>query len=130
MTRIKRERYPTGEPRMAEEDAMALLTAARGFLLGEWFGAVLLLISFTQLYLAIAGHYYPPPAALGIGGLVAVTGAVVYLQSRRYYLRLDTNWGRRSHNAAAVTAGAGAIFWLLFLVLMVLVWNGFPVTGQ
>jgi hypothetical protein len=49
----------------------------------------------------------------------------VYLRNRGYYQRLEFPWAKRWHIAALVVAGAGAVFWLLFLLLGLL--TGFGV---
>jgi hypothetical protein len=130
MTRIRRDDFPAAPLTLSDDDALALLTAAQGFLLGEWFGAVLLLASFAQLYLAVAANLYSGKAALVAAALLVAAGGALFWRSRTYYLRLGTAWGRRWHTAATVVAGSAGIFWLLFVVLSVLVYQGFPVTGK
>ena len=110
------------------EDTVAAYSAARAFLLGEWFGACLAVASFTLLYLfAFAGR------GGGMGpGLVAclvllLVGAAVYLRSRTYYLRIGFDYAPRWHLAALVVAGAAGLFWLLFAFLTVLASFGYPV---
>ena len=83
--------------------------------------------SFTLLYLfAFAGH---GDTVWGFGSCIAllVVGAVAYLRSRTYYLRVGFDYAPKWHLAALVVAGAAAIFWLLFVFLAVLAYFGFPV---
>lgn len=123
MTALQKSRRGQIDP----DEARALLIAARAFLLGEWAGALLMVASFSQLYwftFARPGT----PVAWTVGGGIALLalGAWVFASNRTYFRRLEVEWGRRSEFAATVTAGAGVIFWLLFLVLLVLAWAGQP----
>ena len=94
--------------------------------MAEWFGAVLMVASFTFLYLL------PFAAGAGLGGTYATcgvllaVGSAVFLHSRRYYQRVGADVAPRSHAIAAVVAGSAGIFWLLFLVLIVLALLGIP----
>lgn len=107
---------------------MAAYSAARAFLLGEWFGASLAVASFTLLYLfAFAGRGGSMGPGLIACLLLLVLGAAIYLRSRTYYLRVGFDYAPRWHVAALVVAGAAAVFWVLFAFLAVLAYLGFPV---
>lgn len=115
---------PSGRKRSGgtapSDDDVAAYGAARGFLLAEWSGAVLMVASFTFLYLL--------PFAAGAGlaatyttcALLLVLGSAVFLRSRSYYQRMGADIAPRSHAIAAVVAGSAGIFWLLFLFLIAL----------
>jgi hypothetical protein len=108
-------------------ETVAAYSAARAFLLGEWFGASLAVASFTLLYL----FTFAGTARTGVGlaaclGLLAL-GAWAYLRSRAYYRRVGFDYAPRWHAAALVVAGAAGIFWLLFALLAALTWLGVPV---
>jgi hypothetical protein len=127
---------PTGAPRRRKrsggtsqvpEDTVAAYSAARAFLLGEWFGASLMVASFTLLYLfAFApGRSYVPGlvACLGILGV----GTWAYLRSRTYYQRVGFDYAPRWHRATIIVAGSAGVFWLLFAFLAALTWFGVAV---
>lgn len=106
---------------------VATYSAARAFLVGEWFGASLLVASFTLLYLLAFGAHAAPVVTYSVcGGLLAL-GAIVYLRSRTYYQRIGFDAAPKLHVGALVVAGSAGIFWLLFLVLVVLAWAGIPI---
>ncbi len=109
------------------DETLALYTAARAFLFGEWLGAVIMVASFTQLYLVsfVFGGSVKLSIGLGLGALVL--GAWMFWTNRSNYLGLDFPFKRRWEVVAVIFAGAGAVFWLLFGLLAVLVWNGVPV---
>lgn len=120
----QRSRLHQGVP----EDTVAAYAAARAFLLGEWFGASLAVASFTLLYLFgfVARDL---DARIGLAACLALLalGAVVYLRSRAYYLRVGFDYAPRWHVGALLVAGAAGIFWLLFAFLAALAYFGFPV---
>lgn len=108
------------------DDEIAAYAAGRAFLAGEWFGATLMVASFTFLYIldfgteaTIATIYAVCAACLGVGTLA-------FLRARTYYERLDSNVAPRLHVIAAVVAGSAGIFWLLFALLVTLAWLGVP----
>lgn len=106
---------------------VATYSAARAFLVGEWFGATLLVASFTLLYLLAFGTSVPPVVTYTVcGGLLAL-GSVVYLRSRTYYQRIGFDAAPKLHVGALVVAGSAGIFWLLFLILVALAWAGIPI---
>jgi hypothetical protein len=108
------------------DETLALYSAARGFLLAEWFGALLLVASFTLLYLLYAqGHDLRVVLGVSLGCLVL--GTWIFWRSRRVYQGLSFNYSPRLHTLAGVTAASGAIFWLLFAVLLVLTYAKVPV---
>ena len=110
------------------DDTVAAYSAARAFLLGEWFGASLAVASFTLLYL-FGFVALEVDGRLGTAVCVAILAlaAFVYLRSRAYYLRIGFDYAPRWHLAALVVAGAAGIFWLLFAFLLALAYFGFPV---
>ena len=109
------------------EDTVAAYSAARAFLLGEWFGASLAVASFTLLYLFAFAGRGPVDAGLVACVVVLILGAALYLRSRTYYLRIGFDYAPRWHIGALVVAGAAGIFWLLFVFLAALAYFGFPV---
>ena len=121
----KRSRFGQEVP----ADTVALYSAARAFLLGEWFGGALMVASFTLLYL----FAFAPSRSGGLGPAVAAClailalGTAIYLRSRTYYRRIGFDYAPKWHRAAVLLAGAAGIFWLLFALLAVLTWLGVPV---
>lgn len=109
------------------DETVALYTAAKGFLVAEWIGALLMLYSFTHLYVFGLRPGSDARAAVAVGVAALVVGAVVFWGARRTYMRLDFPWRRRWEVAATVFAGAAAVFWLMFALAVVLVWQGIPV---
>lgn len=102
------------------DDTVAAYTAARAFLMGEWFGACVVVASFTLLYAFILGARMAPVVAIPVCAVLSALGGFVFWRNRTYYSRLDFPWAMRWHVTALVVAGAGAIFWLLFVLLSVL----------
>ncbi len=113
------------------EETVAKYTAARGFLYGEWFGASLMAASIALVYLlagcpkgaaasCTTGSGVSPTWAIGSSLVVFALGAWVFLSNHRYYKRLDFPWAKRWDTAAIVLGGSGAIFWLLFGLLVFL----------
>jgi hypothetical protein len=105
---------------------VATYSAARGFLAAEWFGATLMVSSFTLLYLLSFGAHAEPKVTYTVCLGLLVLGTFVYFRSRAYYARVGADIAPRSHAIAAVVAGSAGIFWLLFLLLIVLAWLGVP----
>lgn len=115
---------------VSDED-LAKYTAARAFLFGEWVGALLMVASFTQLYwfiLARPGGNTPLLMAVAIGMLVL--GAWMFWKNRSYYLSLEWPYKRAWEIAATVVAGAGAVFWLMFLVMTLMAMAGKPLLPE
>jgi hypothetical protein len=112
------------------EETVAAYTAARGFLMAEWFGASLMVASFTLLYLLTFGSPASPGATLAVCALLLVGGAYVFWTNHRNYTRVGFLWAKRWDNGAIVVAGAGVVFWLLFAVLEVLTLLGVAVAPK
>jgi hypothetical protein len=111
------------------EETVALYGAARAFLIGEWIGALLMLSSFTLLYLLYAATAWSPKSILiATLGLMGV-GTVAYLRSRAYYQRIAFPYAPRAHLGALLVAGSAVVFWLLFALLEILVGLGVEVGG-
>ncbi len=120
------------------EETVVNYTAARGFLYGEWLGACLMVASMALVYLFTAcprndvsacqpGSAGNSMLSVGVSlGMFAV-GTWVFWSNHTYYKRLDFPWAKRWDNAAIVVAGAGAVFWLLFGLIAVLVSMGITV---
>ena len=107
------------------EETVAAYTAARAFLLGEWFGASLGVASFTLLYLfTFARPDVAPRVAVATCLAMLAVAGFAFLRNRAYYERLGFRWAPRWHVAALVVAGSAAVFWLLFALLLVLSWRG------
>lgn len=112
---------------MAVTDSdVALYGAARGFLLGQWLGACLMVASFTLLYLLpLAAGASTAVTYLTAAAFLAV-GTFLFAASRSAYGRLDWDIAPRLRGVAAVVAGSAGIFWLLVLLLVALAWLGVP----
>ncbi|MEA3137545.1 MAG: hypothetical protein QOC71_1826 [Thermoplasmata archaeon] len=110
------------------DDTVAAYAAARAFLLGEWFGASLMVASFTLLYLfTFAGARVSVPVEVVVCVALLALGTFVYFRSKRYYERVGFDYAPRWHAAAVVVAGSAGIFWLLLVFLMVLTLFGVEV---
>lgn len=110
------------------DEELARYTAARAFLFGEWAGAVLMVASFTQLYVFLFGPLAASTGVVvGVGAGLLALGAWMFWTNRTYYHRLDWPFRRRWELAATVVAGSGLLFWLMFLVLLLLTVLGKPV---
>jgi hypothetical protein len=109
------------------EETVAAYTAARGFLLAEWFGASLMVASFTLLYLLTFGSRAGVGITLGVCLAVLALGGYVFWTNHRNYTRVGFLWAKRWDNGAIVLAGAGVVFWLLFALLEVLTLLGVAV---
>lgn len=108
------------------DDTLAKYTLARGFLIGEWLGALLIVASFTLLYVLYA-EGYDPAVVLGISLALGLVGAAAFWRSRRVYRGLDFNYAPKWEVVANLVAASGAIFWLLFGILLALFAAGIPV---
>ncbi len=106
------------------DEAVAQFSAARAFLAGEWFGATLMVASFTLLYLLAFGAEASPGLTYGVCGALLAVGTLAFFRSRAYYRRIGFDVAPRLHGVAAVVAGSAGIFWLLFLLLVALAWMG------
>jgi hypothetical protein len=126
-TAEKRRVQKAREGMAVSEETVVKYRAARAFLLGEWFGASLMVASFSLLYLFGIPGGPPVPIALGVCLSIFLFGTYVFWTSHRYYVRLGFPWAKRWDTTAIVMAGAGAIFWLLFALLEVLVYFGVPI---
>src|SRR5438477_2725643 len=93
------------------EETVASYTAARGFLLAEWFGASVMVASFTLLYLLTFGSQASTRTTLIVCALLFAGGAYVFWTNHRNYTRVGFLWAKRWDNGAIVVAGSGAVFW-------------------
>jgi hypothetical protein len=109
------------------EETVAAYTAARGFLMAEWFGASLMVASFTLLYLLTFGSAAAVGTTLWVCLAMLAAGAYVFWTNHRNYTRVGFLWAKRWDNGAIVVAGSGAVFWLLFAVLEALTLLGVAV---
>ena len=108
------------------DDTIAKYTMARGFLIGEWIGALLIVASFTLLYVLYAqGH--DARFALTISLVTGIIGTIAFWRSRKIYRSLDFPYAPKWEAVANVTAASGAIFWMLFATLMILTYAGIQV---
>jgi hypothetical protein len=113
----------------ATPEMLANYTAARAFLYGQWFGASLMVASFTLLYvLAVVPRRPSVPVTLAVCAALLGLGTFVYLRNRAYSKRLDYPYAPRWEAAALVVAGSAGIFWLLFAILQALTAAGIRVT--
>lgn len=129
MTTDAPTRQRSGSTAPSDED-IATYSAARGFLVAEWFGATLMVASFTLLYLFAFGARIEARVTYAVCIALLVVGTAVFLRSRKYYERVGADIAPRSHGVAAVVAGSAGIFWLLFLLLIVLALLGVPLLGD
>jgi hypothetical protein len=114
-------RKRSGGTSQVPDDTVAAYAAARAFLLGEWFGASVMVASFTLLYLfTFAGVGVSVLLEMGVCLALLALGAVVYLRSRMYYQRVGFDYAPRWHGAAVVVAGSAGIFWFLLALLIAL----------
>ena len=121
-------RKRSGGTSQVPDDTVASYAAARAFLLGEWFGASLMVASFTLLYLfTFAVRGVSLPLELGICLALLALGAVVYLRSRMYYQRVGFDYAPNWHGTAVIVAGSAGIFWLMLAFLVVLTMFGVEV---
>ncbi len=134
MSLLGRKRAPMQKSRANQpvtDEQLATYRAARAFLQAEWFGAILMVVSFTQLYVFALGPYaVSTRAALIAGAIMLAIGAWIFWSSRTYYLRLDFPWARRWEVVATVFAATGVVFWGLFLLAACLVWRGVEILPQ
>jgi hypothetical protein len=105
---------------------IAQYSAARGFLAAEWFGATLMVASFTLLYLLALGADASPVLTYVVCIALLALGTAVFFRCRTYYARIGTDIAPKTHAIAAVVAGSAGIFWLLFVLLVTLAWLGVP----
>ena len=113
------------------EETVAAYTAARGFLMGAWFGASMSCASIGMLYmLTVPTFGVSGPVAFAVSLAFFVVGGYVYWTNHTYYRRLDFPWAKRWDTGALVVAGAGAVFWLLFALLATLAWMGIRVLPE
>lgn len=109
------------------DEELARYTAARAFLFGEWVGAVLMVASFTQLYVFLFGPLAAStPVVVGVGLGLLTLGTWMFWTNRTYYQRLDWPFRKKWEVAATVVAGSGVVFWILFGVLLLLTVLGKP----
>ncbi|HUR62604.1 MAG TPA: hypothetical protein VM286_09610 [Candidatus Thermoplasmatota archaeon] len=109
------------------EETVAQYTAARGFLMAEWFGASVMVASFTLLYLLTFGSRATTRTILAVCLAILLLGAYVFWTNHRNYTRVGFLWAKRWDNGAIVTAGSAVIFWFLFAMLEVLTLFGVSV---
>ncbi|MFA5944367.1 MAG: hypothetical protein WC876_07880 [Candidatus Thermoplasmatota archaeon] len=123
-----RTRKRSGGTDAVIDDTVAAYAAARAFLLGEWFGAALMVASFTLLYLfSFAPVRVSVPIEVGVCAALLAVGTFVYFRSKGYYERVGFDYAPRWHAAAVVVAGSAGIFWLLLLLLIGLTYFGVEV---
>lgn len=122
------KRKRSGGTSQVPDDTVAAYAAARAFLLGEWFGASLMVASFTLLYLfTFAQVGVSVPVEVGVCLALLAVGTLVYLRSRMYYGRIGFDYAPLWHGAAVVVAGSAGIFWLLLAFLLALTLLGVEV---
>ncbi len=122
-----KELQKSREGQSVSDETVATYTAAKGFLIGEWFGALLLLASFIQLYVFGLRPGADSDTSLGVGIALAALGAFIFWRSRGYYLSLDFPWKRPWEIGAMVVAASGGVFWLMFLLAWALVRAGIEI---
>lgn len=113
-------------PETPSDNDVVQYAASRAFLAGEWFGACLMVASFTFLYVLDFATQATVRTIYGVAATCLVLGTLAFWRSRTYYQRLDVNVAPRLHVLAGVVAGSAGIFWLLFALLVSLAWLGVP----
>ena len=127
-TRRQGGRKRSGGTALVVDDTVAAYAAARAFLLGEWFGASIMVASFTLLYLfTFAGVGVSLLVEVTVCGTLLAIGTLAYFRSKGYYERVGFDYAPRWHAAAVVVAGSAGIFWLLLGFLLVLTLFGVEV---
>lgn len=119
---MAKKQYQKARAGMATSDEdIAKYQMARVFLQGQWLGAIIMVASFSQLYwFTFTGRGPSSTWTLTIGGVLLVLGGWIFWKNKRYSEKLDHPIFPKQEFAAIVTAGAGVIFWLLFLVLLLI----------
>lgn len=110
----------------ATDAEVADYAAARGFLAAQWFGASLMVASFTLLYALQFGTNASVATTYLISFAALALGTLIFWRSRIYSTRL-TLVAPRLHLLVAIVAGSAGIFWLLFAILIALAWAGIPI---
>jgi hypothetical protein len=111
------------------DETVATYTAAKGFLISENFGALLMVYSFTHLYVFGLRPGGSTRMALTVAIVCLVLGSLMYWRSRVVYLKLDFPWQRKWEIIASLLAAAAGIFWLLFVIAAVLAAQGVSLLG-
>ena len=106
------------------DETVAQYRAAKAFLTVEWVGAVLMVLSFAQLYVFGLRPGARVGLMEGVGVALLLAGGLLWFSARSAYYRIDFPWRRRSEFLATVVAGSGLVFWGMFLVAALLVWRG------
>ncbi len=107
-----------------DDETLAKYTAAKGFLVAEWLGALMMVYSFTHLYVVGLRPGASVPLAMTVAGVLLVVGAIVFWRSRQVYLDLEFPVHQRWEVVATLFAGAAIVFWGLFLLAMWLASRG------
>lgn len=102
------------------EEMLANYTAVRAFLYGEWFGASLMVASYTLMMALTLGPRLPPRITLPVSLAVFALGTFILLRNRTYYNRLDFRWAPRWHGVALWFGMSGALFWAMVALLAIL----------
>jgi hypothetical protein len=109
-----------------DDDRLALYTAARAFFWGQWVGAMVITLGYTQFVYAIASGAYPSTVAAVAGVATLVLGGWMYYSSKRYWDALQITWRNRAVQVALVFAWSGPVFWGMFALGALLVVLGVP----
>lgn len=124
----KKEQQKARAGMSVSDEDIAKYTAMRVFLTGQWLGAFLMVASFTQLYWFTFTNTGPGGTwTIIIGLAILALGVWVFWKNKRYSESLNYPIFPKLEFAAIVTAGAGLVFWLLFIVLYVMTLAGSPV---
>lgn len=116
----KRQFQKSREGQSVSEETVATYTAAQGFLITEWLGALVMVVSFTLLYAWGLRDGANVRLAEAVSLALMVLGTAMYWRSRKVYLSLDFPWKRGWEMAATIFAASAAVFWLFFLVALAL----------
>lgn len=99
-----------------DDETLAKYTAAKGFLVAEAIGAILMVYSFTHLYVFGLRPQANIPVAIGVAVGILLLGGIMFWRSRTVYLDLEFPVHRRWEVLATLLAGAAIVFWGLFLL--------------
>lgn len=109
------------------DETLANYTAARAFLYGEWFGACVMVASYTLMLLLTWGHHVRPTITLPVCLGTLALGAFILVRNRIYYGRLGFPWAPKWHGVAGWLGLSAVLFWLLVALLVVLTAFGYGI---
>jgi hypothetical protein len=115
----KKELQRSRENQSVPDETVATYTAAQGFLITEWIGAILMVFSFILLYAWGLRNGANVKAAEIVSAILMVLGTMMYWRSRSIYLNLDFPWRRGWEIGATLIAATAGVFWLFFITFLI-----------